>query len=215
MGKSVYSIVLDDDVIKMIDAAASRQNTSRSNLINRILAQHTSMPTAETMISDVYNSIEEFLKDSSSLALQLLGSGTMINMRSALRVKYNPSVKYTVELFDKGEYIGRLKVSLRSQNRQVLSVFSDFFYLWGKTEEKYVRLSREEYSAAPGKYSRLLRCTGNPTSADCGNRIAAYVELLDKCMKEFFSRYALSPVGAAKSVTNLYISEITDDTSTI
>ena len=62
MGKSVYSIVLDDDVIKMIDIMAAQHGTSRSNMINRILAQQISVPTAETMINDIYSSIDRFLQ---------------------------------------------------------------------------------------------------------------------------------------------------------
>lgn len=211
MSKSVYSIVLDDDVIKMIDIAAARQNTSRSNLINRILARHISLPTTETMISDVYNSINDFLKDSSSLALQILGSGSLINMRSALSYKYNPSVKYTVEIFEKGDYLGRLKVSLRSQNRQVLAIFDDFFYLWSQLEKQYAGLDDKEFTVADGRYARLLRCTDCNDYSDYGLTIGAYVDLMDRCMKEFFSRYTLSPSRAAKSAGGIYISDITDD----
>ena len=47
MKKSVYSIVLSDDVIDKIDELAYRTNTSRSNLINQILADHVSYTTPE------------------------------------------------------------------------------------------------------------------------------------------------------------------------
>ena len=41
MGKSVYSLVLMDEVVDAIDQMAYRNNTSRSNLINQILAELT------------------------------------------------------------------------------------------------------------------------------------------------------------------------------
>ena len=41
MKKSVYSLVLADDVIEAIDNLAYQMNTSRSNLINQILAAVT------------------------------------------------------------------------------------------------------------------------------------------------------------------------------
>ena len=39
MKRSVYSLVLMDDVIKAVDEQAYRLGTSRSNLINQILAE--------------------------------------------------------------------------------------------------------------------------------------------------------------------------------
>ena len=47
MGKSVYSLVLMDEVVDAIDQMAYRNNTSRSNLINQILAEHVSLATPE------------------------------------------------------------------------------------------------------------------------------------------------------------------------
>ena len=102
MSKSVYSIVLDDEIINQIDILSNRQGTSRSNMINRILARHVSVPTAETMVNDVFKYIDEFIQRNSSLAVQPLGSGSLINMRSALKYKYKPTIKYTVELFENG-----------------------------------------------------------------------------------------------------------------
>ena len=42
MKKSVYSLVLMDDVVDAIDKLAYSMNTSRSNLINQILAEKVS-----------------------------------------------------------------------------------------------------------------------------------------------------------------------------
>ena len=54
MKKSVYSLVLMDDVVKAIDDMAYKLNTSRSNLINQILAEHVSFKTPESLIKDVF-----------------------------------------------------------------------------------------------------------------------------------------------------------------
>ena len=48
MNKRVYSIVLSDDVVAAVDRMAYSMNTSRSNLINQILAQHCSYVTLKT-----------------------------------------------------------------------------------------------------------------------------------------------------------------------
>lgn len=47
MNKSVYSLVLADDVVEAIDRLAYSMNTSRSNLINQILAERVQLLTPE------------------------------------------------------------------------------------------------------------------------------------------------------------------------
>ena len=48
MNKSVYSLVLMDEVVEAIDKMAYAMNTSRSNLINQILADYASCTTPES-----------------------------------------------------------------------------------------------------------------------------------------------------------------------
>ncbi|MBQ9845731.1 MAG: hypothetical protein IJO54_06585 [Oscillospiraceae bacterium] len=211
MSKSVYSIVLDDEVIRGIDIMAAQQGTSRSNMINRLLAQHISLPTAETMLMEVYNSINEVMNQHSSLALQLLGNGNMINLRSALQYKYNPSVKYSVELFEKGGYNGQLKISMRSQNASLIAIMDSFFALWAQLEMQYCNLSIEEFSFENGRYVRLLRKDGSENFNQYGKKIALYVDLLDRCMKEYFSNITVSSAAASNSTVQKYLAEISAD----
>ena len=61
MKKSVYSLVLMDDVIRAVDEKASQLGTSRSNLINQILAQHLSCITPEMRIQEIFDSMNEMV----------------------------------------------------------------------------------------------------------------------------------------------------------
>ena len=63
MKKNVYSLVLADDVIKAVDNEAYRLNTSRSNLINQILAQRLSCITPEMRMREIFNSFSQLLDD--------------------------------------------------------------------------------------------------------------------------------------------------------
>lgn len=213
MGKSVYSIVLDDDVIKMIDIMAAQHGTSRSNMINRILAQQISVPTAETMINDIYSSIDRFFEGHSSLALALQNGGSMINMRSALQYKYNPSVKYAVEIYENSAYLGQLKVSVRSQKPQLLNIFEQFFTLWAALEMNCCGINEDEFATEQGRYSRLIRQSDNCNYTSYGDSIAGYINLLDKAMKEFFACYAVSPALAAENVQRIYLADLTNNIS--
>lgn len=53
MGKSVYSLVLMDDIVAAVDRLAYQQGTSRSNMVNRILAEYVQMDTPENRIRTI------------------------------------------------------------------------------------------------------------------------------------------------------------------
>ena len=58
MKKSMYSLMLSEQVVEAIDRLALEQNTNRSRLINEILADYLSLMTPEKHIADVFRSIE-------------------------------------------------------------------------------------------------------------------------------------------------------------
>ena len=53
MNRSVYSLVLSDDVVEAVDRLAYQQNTSRSALINQILAEAVSFVTPEMRMREI------------------------------------------------------------------------------------------------------------------------------------------------------------------
>ena len=59
MNRSVYSLVLMDDVIRRIDELAYAMHTSRSNLINQILAEKLQMVTPEMRYQDIFQYLEQ------------------------------------------------------------------------------------------------------------------------------------------------------------
>ena len=61
MKKSVYSLVLMDDVVNVIDDMAYQMNTSRSNLINQILAEHVSYITPEMRMKDIFDCVRTMM----------------------------------------------------------------------------------------------------------------------------------------------------------
>lgn len=61
MKKSVYSLVLMDDVVNAIDDMAYQMNTSRSNLINQILAEHVSYITPEMRMKDIFDCVRTMM----------------------------------------------------------------------------------------------------------------------------------------------------------
>ena len=208
MSKSIYSLVLDDDVIALIDRMAYAEGASRSALINRFLAERVGYSTHEMRTRDIFKRMEDMLADT---LLPMLGESgdTTLRLRSALSYKYNPTVKYTVALGRSGESIGELRVQVRSRSDGFTLMMLQFFRLWAKLEEAYI--GRTDISFEPGRLTRKLvphmKADGEILSSVDGDSIAAYVNALDGAMKAFFNELddPQSASGAAESFMAEYV----------
>lgn len=186
MKKSVYSLVLMDDVVAQVDQLAYRMHTNRSNMINQILAEYCSMLTPEKRMRSTLEQLMELL-DAGGFQSLVQPSATMLTVRSALKFKYNPSVRYRVELFrsERPEF-GQLQVQLRTQNQELIYYLEQFEHIWAALEQKY--LSEPSYSIENGRYLRNLRF--NPLfdsqSGLMGQAIGNYVNAFDRALKLYF-----------------------------
>lgn len=211
MQKSVYSIVLSDDVVAQIDRLAYRHNTNRSNMINQILAEYVSYVTPEKRMQDTFARMESILRAADTFQVLMQPTESTLTLRSAIAYKYNPSVRYAVELYrTPGEEIGELRVSLRSQNSTLLLYLTQFFRLWTKIESAY--LPRMRCQAQDGRLIRVLRPTaaaaqesdtGTLSSESLGDLLYAYISLFDDALKCYF--YHLDAPGpAAAEIERMY-----------
>ena len=206
MNKSVYSLVLMDDVVEQIDRVAYEMNTSRSNMINQILAEYVSYMTPEKRMREIFSAVEQQLAGGSTFQVLLQPSDTMFSLRSALAYKYNPTVRYSVELYRNAKpLLGELRVSLRSQNSTLLLYLLQFFKLWVRVEESF--LGRTESTVEDGRFIRklVLRSEGaEPDNETVGEAIAAYIDLFDRALKAFFANLG-DPQHAVVQVQPLYV----------
>lgn len=206
MNKSVYSLVLMDDVVEQIDRIAYEMNTSRSNMINQILAEYVSYMTPEKRMREIFSAVEQQLAGGSTFQVLLQPSDTMFSLRSALAYKYNPTVRYSVELYRNAKpLLGELRVSLRSQNSTLLLYLLQFFKLWVRVEESF--LGRTESTVEDGRFIRklVLRSEGaEPDNETVGEAIAAYIDLFDRALKAFFANLS-DPQRAVVQVQRLYV----------
>ena len=187
MSKSLYSLILSDEVVGEIDRLAYKNGTNRSNMINQILAEYVSYTTPEMRISQVFSALTELLSPVDTFKTLLGNSASVMNVRSSLDYKYNPSVKYTVELArDVSSDIGTLKVSMRTQNSTLILYMMEFYKLFARLESAYI--PDTEYYLDNDKFARRLRLRSDKsiTSSQLGNVIAEYIKMLDSCLKVFF-----------------------------
>jgi hypothetical protein len=206
MSKSLYSLILADEVVSEIDRLAYKMGTNRSNMINQILAEYVSYTTPEMRIGQIFSALEELLSPSDNFKTLLGTSSSVMNVRSSLDYKYNPSVKYTVELArDISDNIGTLKVSMRTQNSTLLLYLMEFYKLYAKIESSYI--SDTEYYLDGDKFARMLKLKSSHalSTSQLGNVIAEYIKMFDSCLKAFF--YNVSNVQlAAYEIEKIIIS---------
>lgn len=209
MNKNLYSLMLSDGVVAEVDKLAYQQGTNRSNMINQILAEYVSYVTPEKRIQEIFDKVEALLGEVDTFQMALGNSNTILNMRSPLAFKYNPNVKYSVELYrSPGRSFGELRVSLRTQNNSLLLYMMQFFKLWAKIESSY--LSGCEYSIADGKFRRRLTLRApearleSMSSEELGRLVSEYIQVFDEALKAFF--YNLnSPGEAVREVEKIYL----------
>lgn len=207
MNKSVYSLVLSDEIVQEIDRMAYEAGASRSAMVNQILADSVRYTTPEKRMREVFSAVEQMLIGS-VFEPQLQPSESMFSLRSALDYKYNPSVRYSVELYRNAlPMLGELRVSIRSQNSALVLALLQFFKLWTRVETAYI--GRVECAMEDGRYLRKLRLSGEsqPTNEQIGEGIAGYINLLDSAMKLYFQN-SNDPALAMASVEKRYVSHI-------
>lgn len=199
--KSVYSLVLSDEVVRAVDNAAYLKGVSRSHLINEILAEHLACTTPHMRMQSLFSALESMFQDT---ALRLTGrSAGAIDLQSAITYRYNPSVRFALVLYERGEDLGELRVSLRTQNEGLLNHFARFF-LWFDGEEK--KQGDITSSIEEGRYVRVLPYPVGDTQA-VSEKLSAYVKGIKALLDVYFSAEARGENGllAAKSVKGAYI----------
>lgn len=192
MKKTLYSLMLNEEVVREVDALAHRYGTNRSNLINEILAEYVHYTTPERRINDILSAIEQLMKPSRDLVPFFAPNTFSMSLKSSLEYKYRPTVRYEVELF-RGEkdMLGELSVVFRTQSAALISAMTEFFILWKRIEDAHlapftgVRMS---YAVGDGKFVRSIGLPEHSVSADeLAAAISEYIKLFDRLMKAYLS----------------------------
>ena len=200
MKKTIYSLVLSENVVAAVDRLAYERHTNRSNLVNQILAEYVSYETPERRMQDVFERMQSLL----GTTFQQLGnaSPTMLTLRSALSYKYNPTVRYQVELYrtPRGA-VGELKVSMRTQSATLSLLVMQFFKLWIKIERAHHPDS--DAMVEDGRFIKRF-VTDTLDSESIADGISAYVDAFDHALKSFFCNLD-QPEMAEAHVENTYV----------
>ena len=194
MKKSVYSVVLSDDVISEIDRLAYIKGTNRSNMINQILAEYVSLTTPEKRINDIFDELSSLLYSTDTFRELAPRAPSVMSIRSAISYKYNPTVKYTVELYrtPHEDSQGEIRVSSRTQNSALILEMLHFYNIWADIESRYGFSGQDSFE--DGVFKRPIVFRESPladnsakNALSVGEMIADYISLFDTSLKTYFS----------------------------
>ena len=203
MKKTLYSLVLNDEVVREVDALAHRMGTNRSNLINQILAEYVNYTTPEQRINQVLSTIEELMAPSRDLVPFFSPNSYTMSLKSSLEYKYRPTVKYEVELYrGVGDSIGELTVLFRTQSMALIQSMTDFFRLWKQLEDSHLKpLTGQsiDYALYDGKFVRSIAVPGKDcTAQELAAALSNFITLFDKLLKGYLAdRYSPHEIEGA------------------
>lgn len=192
MKKTLYSLMLNDDVVREVDLLAHKKGTNRSNLINEILAEYLGMTTPQVQINSIFRTIEQAVAPYGQLVPFFTPNDFTMSLKSSLEYKYRPTVKYEVELYENStDSIGEISVIFRTQSFALISDMTTFFYLWRHAEKKYIsnRINGDiSYALYYNKFCRSIavpNCDFSPE--ELAKALSGYIELMDRLMKGHLS----------------------------
>ena len=183
MGKSVYSIVLDDEVVECVDLAAAKTGESRSQFINRVIAGEVGFATSRQRLDDIIEAIDLCLAKYEKIKM-VRRQRAAVDFLSALNYKYSPRIIYSVDFYP-GEKKAKLTIALRTTSIELAALFTEFFENITRLEQEHFQ--KRFFNVEDGKVVRIMTFPANVDTKEAARIITAYVNRFDKLMNEYIS----------------------------
>lgn len=211
MLKRPYNLMLSADVLDEIDRIAERENTTRSNLVNRILADYVSLTMPEKHFDRIFRTVENFLNGCGGFSPFFEPNSPVMSIKSSLEYRYRPTLRYEVEMYRTPDaVIGELNVIFRTQAPELLVELTRFFKLWMNLEALYVSVFFPEnairYSLAEGRFTRTFALPRERSydPEETGRAIGDYVETFDELLKKWLS----GELSSQRELENAYLARL-------
>jgi hypothetical protein len=139
---------------------------------------------------EIFSLVEQMLDGKFLLAPQ--NSGSVMAVKTPLKFKYRPTVKYSVELFRSfSGCVGRLKVTLRTQSEELIGLTNRFFEYWSGLEQKYLGeffSGKFPCAISPKCYTRDFYevGSGNLTDSEIAQAISEYIAIFNNAITLYF-----------------------------
>ncbi|MEG0309326.1 MAG: hypothetical protein RR604_00315, partial [Eubacterium sp.] len=189
MKKSVYSLMLFDEIVEKIDQLAYVNNTNRSQLINDLLAERIGLETPEQKIQKILEQLNENFSD--TLSVSQINKNSSIQFGKSLKYKYRPKIRYSYEFTsNNGEKYAVLKVSSRTKSDDLNDHFDHFFKKIGEIEERNQdgeeetteKITNHKFVKAFEKKGSVMDDVG-----EVSNYLTDYLKMIDSAMNTYFA----------------------------
>lgn len=202
MKKSIYSITLLDSVVRAVDRAAFESGTTRSGLINKILAEHLGLSTPEIRQRSIFDEMARLMMGDNTFLIHSEGRDSLFAVKSSLDYKYNPTIRYSVALYPEGgEFFGEVRAQLRTQNSSLIRELDVFFSMWQQLEDAYFGVRLSDFGG--GRFVRKLRVPHDASPELLGKTAARYIRHLNSGIAAHFELYP-DTQASARYVSKLY-----------
>lgn len=182
MSKSIYSLLLTDNVIGALDRMAAKRNMSRSALIDEILSEHTGTANVDNMYRRVWQQTETLFDRMRTMQFVNNAQVSLAQVITSLPYKYNPKVRYCLELSDEPHTLCTITLSTRTQNPILSAVFGTFYRRLAQLEDMYLNNVGATY--ANGKYASVLY--GDAADPEhTAAQIVEYIVTLDGMLRAY------------------------------
>lgn len=189
MSKSLYSLMLPDEVVSAVDRLALKSGMNRSQLVARILAEHLSLLTPERRIEQILQQVDRFFAEEAEMVSQLMPHQPSMQIKTALSYRYRPTIRYDLRLYREPEdgAVGELSMTLRTQAEDLLTLMESFFASWIPLEQAVLKgRGAPRCRLQPGRFIRSIALPAEETDAGrFSEAITNYVQLLDTSFKDY------------------------------
>ncbi|QUI22849.1 hypothetical protein HZI73_11350 [Vallitalea pronyensis] len=199
MKKSIYSLVLLDDVVEAVDQLAYRKNTNRSQLINDLLAERLGLLTPRQQVMHVMERISDMVGNE-QIQVKSKNDYGSLQFGTFIKYKYKPSIRYSFEfnVSNEHERYAVLKIQSRSKSEELNKHLDRFFNAMCYIDQKrfpeiYQReIINKTHVNSNNRFSReFLR--GIPLDKVDDEAVAEYLScyllMMDHALNYYFGHY--------------------------
>ena len=214
MGGRIYSIIVEDDLMEQVDRVAYGKGMSRSQIINEMIAEYLNLVTPEYKINQVMEHIAKRIHIMNEIQYVSESKGNSIQCRATVAYKYNPKIRYMLELSGKDmNKMATLNIISRTQNAEFYTHLLKFFSIV-ETIEEFEQVGFRRYSIKSSPFqtegNRIIRdfyydwMHEDLSIEEISNFLSNYIEMLNHSMNAYFNQLNLGEMEKYKLITNIY-----------
>ena len=205
MNENDHMIRILDGMMRRLQMMSNDRDVPVNDLIDRALGDLLSFHETGINLFDVLGSIENHLTVAKHFMTDVDLYNYAISVKSPIRYVYRPELKYKITISQNDRVsIGKMSVTLRSNDINTLRCFLAFVNLWIELEGKYISpRERIEYACDAGYFERKVYLPVNVRQVNgqaVGETISDYISVFDELLKRYFAK----PESGAPEIEKMY-----------